>query len=757
MTAPTELILTDDQQTALDAFVGFLLSPIEKVFVLEGYSGTGKEQPVSTTVQTPQGPRRFGDLKVGDFVFGVDGKPTKVTQIFPQGVKPVFHVTFRDHTTTRCGAEHLWEVHTKKATSGWKVKTTVELIKRGLTNSAGPRYRVPLCAPVEYPKQELPFDPYFIGALIGDGYLGGNTPALSNPEMDYDIVERIKTTLPEHFELTYKSINVNQCPQFYIKDNLAHNANRLKNHLKEIGLAVGSLEKHIPVQYLQSSVEDRKALLKGLMDTDGTSRGNRISFSSMSLQLAKDVQTLVQSLGGVGILHTFDRTHHNKGTEYNVNVRMPFNPFYCARKAAGWSLSTKNPPSKYIKSIVQDGEEEQMCIMVEAAEHLYLTDNFIVTHNSTLVKTLMDQLPGYIKTAKLIDPHFKELAVLLTATTNKAAEAFATITGMEVTTIHSCLGLRVSTNFSTGVTTLIPRANSQIYDSLIFIDEASYVEKQLLGLIFSQTVRCKIVFIGDRAQLKQGNATGVPPVFAAGFHGAMLEKVVRQAEDNPIITLSTQFRETVKSGVWTPFKPDGKHIIHLNQSDFEDHILAEFTRPEWRYKDSKVLGWTNKCGITYNHAISAHIKGDPHFQVGDYAINNSYVTTGKQNIKTDQLVCITCIESDTEDHEVIGNYVTVDYVGRFFFPKSLEARNQRIKQAKALGDIHIVAHIDNSWIDLRAAYAQTVNKSQGSTYDRVYLDLNDIKRCNSGDAVARMMYVAVSRAKHQVFMTGDFG
>jgi ATP-dependent exoDNAse (exonuclease V) alpha subunit len=100
--------------------------------------------------------------------------------------------------------------------------------------------------------------------------------------------------------------------------------------------------------------------------------------------------------------------------------------------------------------------------------------------------------------------------------------------------------------------------------------------------------------------------------------------------------------------------------------------------------------------------------------------------------------------------------MTLDYVNRFFFPKSLEAKNARLKEAKAMEDFHIVARIDSSWIDLRAAYAQTINKSQGSTYDRVYIDLDDLRRCNSGDQIARMLYVGVSRARLQVFMTGDF-
>jgi ATP-dependent exoDNAse (exonuclease V) alpha subunit len=123
------------------------------------------------------------------------------------------------------------------------------------------------------------------------------------------------------------------------------------------------------------------------------------------------------------------------------------------------------------------------------------------------------------------------------------------------------------------------------------------------------------------------------------------------------------------------------------------------------------------------------------------------------------MVCVTCIEPDTAEYDVAGNYVTLDYTNRFFFPKSAMEKKARIKLAREHDDINILQHIDAQWIDLRAAFAQTVNKSQGSTFKRVYIDITDITdiaKCSSGDQIARMMYVAVSRAQLQVFMTGDF-
>ena len=392
--------------------------------------------------------------------------------------------------------------------------------------------------------------------------------------------------------------------------------------------------------------------------------------------------------------------------------------------------------------------------MQDPAEQVFVLSGYSGTGKSTLIKTLLDQLPNYMKAARLLNPQLPEYAVELTATTNKAAENFGYVTGMSVATIHSYLGLRLSTNYETGVTNLIPKSSERKQQVLLFIDEASYVDKQLLGLIFKLTHNCKIVFIGDPAQLTPVKSVGTP-VFDANFSGASLTQVVRQAEGNPIVALSTKFRNTVNTGEFFSFKPDGHSIAHLPRTDFEDAILAEFTRPDWRYQDSKILGWTNKCVIGYNQAVTDHAKGSPHFQVNDYAVCNKFVTSGRQSLKTDQIVQITGISEDTEEYGVPGNRMTIDNQFNFFFPKSLEQKNALVKQAKAQDLFHVVEAVDNKWIDLRAAYANTINKSQGSTYDKVFIDLDDIKRCTNPNTLARMMYVAVSRARTQVFMTGD--
>jgi hypothetical protein len=391
--------------------------------------------------------------------------------------------------------------------------------------------------------------------------------------------------------------------------------------------------------------------------------------------------------------------------------------------------------------------------LLDPVEQVFVLRGYSGCGKSTLVKVLIDRIPDFFKTAKLLDPNIKEYAIELTATTNKAAENLSQITGHGAGTIHSFLELRVSTDYRTNVTTLTPRSQVQKEGYLLFVDEASYIDKQLMRWIFQLTRNCKIVFIGDPAQLTPVKSSGTP-VFDMHFRGAALTQVVRQAEGNPIVDLSTKFRETVNTGEFFSFTPDGQAVQYLPRAEFDAAIEAEFTRPNWRYSDSKILAWTNKRVIAYNNFVKERVKGDPDFQVGDYAICNSFVTVGRSSIKTDQLVQINAIEADSVRYNVPGNMVSVDGIW-VFHPKSLTDWNAGIKQMRQADNFGAVAEMESQWIDLRAAYACTINKAQGSTFDRVFVDLDDIRRCNSGDQIARMLYVGVSRARHQVFLTGD--
>lgn len=391
--------------------------------------------------------------------------------------------------------------------------------------------------------------------------------------------------------------------------------------------------------------------------------------------------------------------------------------------------------------------------IMDPIEQVFVVEGYSGTGKSTLTLTMVTELPNLVRAARLIHPSLQEREVVLTATTNKACEALHLLTHQEVRTIHSFLGLRVHTDYATGKTTLKEADPHDVKrDCLIFIDEASFIDPTLLALIFKKTKHCKIIFIGDPAQLLMVQCKQ-PPVFHAGFTTARLTEVVRH--DGPILELATRFRGTVETGEFFSFTPDGHAIQYLDRPAFEAAILDEFTRPGWKHNDSKVLAWTNKAVIAYNQGIADKVTGSPEFQEGDYAVCNRSMQFQNGSLKTDETVCITHIGQEDTCYGVLGNHIEVNHRWCVFLPKNVADKKKAMKQARDEENFSQVREIDTHWIDLRPHFACTINKSQGSTYDSVFIDLDDIRRCNSGDQIARLLYVGVSRARKHVYLTGD--
>jgi predicted phage terminase large subunit-like protein len=359
--------------------------------------GVGKAQPLYSKLVTPDGYKTMGEIKVGDLVATIDGSFTKVLGIFPQGKKDVYRVTFNDGSYTDCCKEHLWTVKTcDDRRRGGERTIELQQIMRNLRVRGDKRsnYSVEFCKPVEFSKKNLPLHPYLLGCILGDGSISGDNLGFTN--CDEDILERFKGLLPDNEILVNKS---NHDYRIRKRDDIRdYRGYMVKTitalELEKLGL-IGkrSWEKHIPTIYLNSSVEDRIELLRGLMDTDGyVNKNGSCSYATTSKQLVDDFVYLVQSLGGTtfvssGMNHYKDKTGEFKETRIGYNITVSFtngiNPFYCKRKAD--RVKTKKRDLKrYITSVEKIGEEECQCIYVDHPSHLYLTDNFIVTHNTTI-------------------------------------------------------------------------------------------------------------------------------------------------------------------------------------------------------------------------------------------------------------------------------------------------------------------------------------------------------------------------------------
>lgn len=404
----------------------------------------------------------------------------------------------------------------------------------------------------------------------------------------------------------------------------------------------------------------------------------------------------------------------------------------------------------------QQGKAQLISFLANPLQPVMVIEGYSGTGKSTLVDAFLKELPVIIKTVKLINPGFKDFEeVFITATTNKAAEALSSISGRAVRTIYSVLGLRIKYHHKARKNVLVQAdEHNQIHNSLLLIDEASYANKELMNFVYKICRNCKIIWMGDPAQLLNADDTQKAPVFNMGYPTVRLTQVVRQDPSNQIQALSTMFRNAVNTLEFQQFLPNGQDVIYLNRIDFDDAIVSEFTRPDWNQSQSRVLAWTNAKVEKYNKGITQLTKGTASVQEGDYVVCNQFVQMGKDSVKTDALVRIKSMRPHKQ-HGARGHLIElVGYAAEFFMPGSLESRKRAFNRAIEANDATAIYTIQNEWIDLRATFASTINKSQGSTYDKVFIDLDDINRCSSAETIARLMYVGVSRARFKVYLTG---
>jgi len=306
--------------------------------------GLGKDQVLTAKILTPAGWTTMGEIKKGDLVVGSDGHSYPVTGVYPQGWRNVFRVTFQDGANTECGEEHLWEVNTplrhhRGCTP--KILSTRQIMNIGLREkNNNSRHFVRLAKPRDFSKKPLDVDPYVMGYLLGNG-----------------------------------------------------------------GLSQTSVRVTIPPEYMWTTKQNRVALLQGLIDSDGhvSPIDGNIEYSSSSPQLAKDVQQLIWSLGGIARIRP---KKTNRRMSYRMSVILPNDVVPCrlTRKLAHHKKRTKYPPCRSIVKIEPVGLKETQCIAVDSPDHLYVTDDFILTHNTI-------QALGVVSSLRVSNPRLNTLVL----------------------------------------------------------------------------------------------------------------------------------------------------------------------------------------------------------------------------------------------------------------------------------------------------------------------------------------------------------
>lgn len=350
---------------------------------LNGPAGVGKGHPVSTKVLTPKGWLPVGSLAVGDSVIGSDGRPTRVEGVFPRGKLHVNRVTMTDGASVLVDDDHLWQVQTLKqrvwGAGNHQVLSTREIREKGLRAGDAYRYSIPMVSPIQYEQADLPIHPYLLGVLLANGALtSGEAVYSTNDETVIMRVgvharqaERTPTPTRRHVMKQPDLIDEGMAP------------NEIWVRLGQLGLAgKRSAEKFIPEEYLRAAEWQRRELLTALMDCDGSCDGKHTAYHTTSPALADGVRELVHSLGGTA---SISRSKRSDG-ELRVAVAMGSGPFSTPRKRDAWAGVQHRAPSRRIVAIEDAGHDDVVCIQVAAKDHLYVTEDHIVTHNTELFR-----------------------------------------------------------------------------------------------------------------------------------------------------------------------------------------------------------------------------------------------------------------------------------------------------------------------------------------------------------------------------------
>lgn len=372
---------------------------LKHAYLFCGGAGTGKCLPLNSDIMTLTGYKKMKDIQLGDSLIDGLGKECKVIGIYPQGIQPVYKVTFSDRTSTLCSLDHIWRVgwySNKQATVKWDDLTLKEIMKRGLkkkNNTSGWKFRIPI-PKINCWNNSVPIDPYLLGVLLGDGDLGSSSN-IKVSLYEKDIFNKIKIILNNlGYDLHLCDNNKSEIKDYSIV--CSTETKGFINYINNLDIRCRSIEKHIPQEYLFTTFKNRIKLLQGLFDTDGyIDSHNNFIFTTSSPKLSEDFAFLVRSLGGTDTI--VEKPSGYKHNGYYIQCHNHFNHYikfdndfeFCTSIKHKKRIKNKqNAPLRRIINIEYIGEEECQCIAVDSLDSTYMTNDLIVTHNTTSARII---------------------------------------------------------------------------------------------------------------------------------------------------------------------------------------------------------------------------------------------------------------------------------------------------------------------------------------------------------------------------------
>jgi replicative DNA helicase len=370
--------------------------------IVAGRPSMGKAQPLDAKVRLRTGWKPMGEIAVGDALASIDGAPSIVTGVFPQGERQVYRMRFSDGRSTECCDEHLWRVWHRDWNEP-RVLSTARL--REMLGRV--RYRNRLW--IDMPSGDfgaddpLPVDPWVIGALLGDGCLRSDSVMFSN--VAAEVLERMRARIGSESALQHASDCDWQTVQpgpGAVAGHAGRHPDPLTKQLQALDLwGRSSHDKFIPDVYLNAGRQARLDLLRGLLDTDGwVERSGTVRLATASERLALDVQALVRSLGGWCAIKVERPAFRVDGERREglpafvctISHPEPASLFLLGDKASRVAHGRVRRKLPVIVSIEATRRTPVQCIAVSHPCRLYITDDYVVTHNTSLALNIAEHV-----------------------------------------------------------------------------------------------------------------------------------------------------------------------------------------------------------------------------------------------------------------------------------------------------------------------------------------------------------------------------
>ena len=354
--------------------------------VIKGFGiSTGIRGPLalSELVYTDSGSKTIKDIKVNEKIFGSDGILTTVigkSEIFND---PMYELIFADGRKLKVNHNHLnpllkW---TEKRCNGKRIRkyekvniTTEELFESKLKNGTLNKFLTEIPEPLQFSEKNFKLDPYLLGLALGDGWIP-YSKGLRITGMEDDIKYYAKIIEKKYDISIYESYS-------NIEKMLRISVHGITENLRQLKIAgVVGCDKFIPKEYFCGSVDQRRDLLSGLLDTDGCCCDGSISFTNISKHLAYGVAELARGLGYY-VSHSTRKEFGNRKKLYRLNIRGFNNPFKLPRKANKWKKPERFKGRIPLIEVNKIEDEPSQCIRVNNDNHEFITTGMLVTHNT---------------------------------------------------------------------------------------------------------------------------------------------------------------------------------------------------------------------------------------------------------------------------------------------------------------------------------------------------------------------------------------